>query len=143
MIQFQNELKVEAPVSDVYNFIARLENFPLWNYAVSEVRNLRKKNEKGQDLYGIYRNTTGPKYEEGYLKSYEENKQLIMVVSGGWFPYELEYNFRTEDQNTFMSNVARIYPSKVSFLPLQLAKHQLQKAVYQNLHVLKNVVEKL
>jgi len=142
LITFQNDLKVKAPVSEVYNFLARLENFPSWNYAVSEVRNLHQKNEQGKDLYGVFRHTTGPKYEEGYIKSFNEDEQLVMVVSGGWFSYEMEYNLKEENSYTLMSNVARIYPSKVSFLPLQLAKHQLQRAVSQNLHVLKEKLEK-
>ncbi len=141
MVEFQNSLRINTDVSAVYEYLSKVENFSKWNYAVSEVKKLKKKNGAGKELYGIYRKSSGPKYEEGYLESSIPNQKLVMVIKGGWFPYEMEYTLSVDGSQTLLNNKARLSPSKISYFPLQLAKNNLQKAVYQNLLVLKSKLE--
>jgi len=37
MIEFENSILIQAPISEVYGFLVDLENLPKWNYYVLEV----------------------------------------------------------------------------------------------------------
>ena len=38
MIEFTNQVVIERPVKDVFDFVSQLENAPKWNYFVQQVR---------------------------------------------------------------------------------------------------------
>jgi uncharacterized protein YndB with AHSA1/START domain len=40
MIEFENTVRVDRPITDVFAFLSDLENIPKWNYYVVEVRKL-------------------------------------------------------------------------------------------------------
>lgn len=143
MIEIQNTVMIGTNKDRVFNYLQDLENFPKWNYAVSKVIKLHRTNEFGNELYGIYRESSGPSYEEGWIKNLKSGEKIEFTINGGWFPYEMEYKLSEQGNITELTNYARIYPNLIKKMPLLLAKAQLRGAVQQNLIVLKGILEKM
>jgi hypothetical protein len=141
MIEIKNSVIIHSNNDRVFNYLHDLENFPFWNYAVSKVKKLNKTNDNGDELYGIYRNSSGPRYEEGFIKNLKRGERIVFTINGGWFPYEMEYNLREQENRTELTNLTRLYPNLIKYVPLVLAKNQLKRAVSQNLNVLKEILE--
>ena len=40
MLEFENTIRVDRPIVEVFAFLSDLENIPKWNYYVVEVRKL-------------------------------------------------------------------------------------------------------
>ncbi|WP_096273925.1 SRPBCC family protein [Paucisalibacillus globulus] len=141
MIEIKNSVIIHSNKDQVFNYLCDFENFPYWNYSVSKVEKLNKTNNNGYELYGIYRNSSGPRYEEGFIKNLKRGERIVFTINGGWFPYEVEYNLSGKENKIELTNLARLYPNLIKYVPLLLAKNQLKRAVGQNLNVLKETLE--
>jgi uncharacterized membrane protein len=75
MIHFENELMIERPVEQVFNFVADLENLPKWNYFVEDVsRTSNNGSSRGSTFHQIR------KEDEQDLKILEYIQNQLLVV---------------------------------------------------------------
>jgi carbon monoxide dehydrogenase subunit G len=138
MIQFSNKLMIQLGTSAVFDFLNKMENFPTWNYAVSEIKKV--SNDIGVD-YRLFRNQMGPRVENIKIAEVIEGRKLTLEIKGGWFPYTMTYILTPSTKGTILENEVTINQAGMSGVAAQLFKGQLKQAVGKNLQVLKKILE--
>ncbi len=53
MIEFENRIEAQRSISEVFMFLADLENLPKWNYFVMQVRNITEARPEWLHLSSI------------------------------------------------------------------------------------------
>ncbi|WP_070119679.1 SRPBCC family protein [Bacillus marinisedimentorum] len=140
MLQFSNTLMIKSAPEEIFNYLNRMENYPEWNYAVSEIKRTGYGAEG--EKYQLHRNQIGPGMENVTVTERIENKKLTMELSGGWFPYSVAYEITSDAEKTMLTNNVTIHSSGMNGLVAKIFQGNLKKAVGENLQVLKAILEK-
>lgn len=134
-IEFENAVRIERPVEDVFGFVADPENIPKWNYFVLEV----KKTSDGELGVGsTYHQVRKTDEQDLRMEAYDVNRRVVLATVPPSKPrLEREMLFEVESSSTMLDD-----RWKLELRGLQrLVSRRAQSAVEQNLQVLKHLME--
>ncbi|MBW7453754.1 SRPBCC family protein [Paenibacillus sepulcri] len=137
-ISFSNEIIMDSSVDQIYDYLSKMENFSIWNYAVIRVEAV----EDHKDTYRLVRNLgQHVEIETITIIKAQKNKFLQFQATGGRFSYEMKYELKQLGNKTLLANYATMKPNGISGVLLKLLKGHIQTEVKNNLLVLKNIME--
>lgn len=129
-----------APV-DVYEYLARFENVPVWNYAISETRKITE----GPVRVGTrYRQTrTLPSRREESFEVIDLEPSRLLAIRGELGPFHgvVRYRLSPVGKGTEVVNDVELRARGPLRLVAPLATARVRTAVARNLDVLKQVLE--
>lgn len=140
-MQFSNTVTIERPVADVFAYLARLENLPQWNYAISETRQVSGGSVGVGTRYTQTRRLPSHSSEEVAVVAYESERQLVLRGTFGPFQGSARYVLEPLGNATRLVNDMELEASGVMRLVAPLAAARVKAAVAANLDVLKQVLE--
>ncbi|GAA1986335.1 hypothetical protein GCM10009838_56070 [Catenulispora subtropica] len=141
-MRFDNTLSINAPVDDVFAYLAQPENLPRWNYALSHT----EKTSPGPISVGAtYRQTrTIPRPAEEHFRitAYEPPKLLTMEGDFGPFTGTTSYQLTPLDRyTTRLVNVFHLTAPGALKPIAAIGGAPVKHAVAKNLTVLKRILE--
>lgn len=141
-MKFTNTIAISRRPAEVFAFLADFENVPLWNYAISETRQV------GDGLVGVgsqFRQTrTLPsRSEESFeVTEFEPARKLSIRGILGPFHSEVTYLLEPTSGSTVLRNTMNLRPSGPLRLVAPIAASRLKSAVAANLETLKTILER-
>jgi uncharacterized protein YndB with AHSA1/START domain len=141
-MNFANTVRIDRRPAEVFAFLARFENIPQWNYAISETRN-----EAGGPV-GVgsrYRQTrTLPtRSEETFVVTeFEPDRRLSIRGALGPFHGDITYVLEPAGNGTILSNTMSLQASGPLRVVAPLATSRVKEAVAANLGTLKEILER-
>jgi uncharacterized membrane protein len=138
MIQIRNELLINKPKEDTFKFLSQFENIPLWNYYVKSVKKISSNNSGSGTIYHQIR-----KNDQQKFKVIEYNPPGLIAIetiddSSPRFRRTFKLN-QTNDQ-TLLDDTFEVDTGSPVILE-RLLKNKVKKAVSNNLHNLKDLLE--
>jgi uncharacterized protein YndB with AHSA1/START domain len=140
-VHFSNQIAIERPVHQVFEFVADPENVPKWNYAIEETRKTSDGPVGVGTTYSQVR--TVPSRSEESLEVTDLEPDERFAIHGGLGPFlgTLIYEFEDVDGSTKLTNTADLEASGFLKLAAPIAVGRISGAVAQNLRVLKGILE--
>jgi uncharacterized protein YndB with AHSA1/START domain len=93
-MQFTNMITIDRPIAEVFAFLARFENVPRWNAAISETQRISIGPMKVGVRYAQTRTRPTRSEEQFEVTAYEPDRKLAIRGTfgpfSGCFIYELE-----------------------------------------------------
>jgi len=140
-MRFTNTITIRRPAADVFTFLARFENVPRWNYAISETRKV-SDGPVGVGTRYVQSRTVPRRSEEAFeITEYEPDRKLSIKGSLGPFHAEATYVLEQTGDVTRLSNTMDLAPSGLLSLVAPLATSRVKAAVAENLGTLKQILE--
>jgi len=137
-MKFQNVIGIQAPINDVFEFVADMRNMPKWNYFVTKVT---QENGDGPKLGACYyqtRKTDSQRYE---LNHYEPGQSLIIKTIPGSLPiFERHLRFEATANSTRLIDEMTLCTGYPGILE-RLFVGRTRRAVAENLEKLKELLE--
>jgi hypothetical protein len=141
-MDFDNTLLIDAPIREVFGYLARLENLPEWNYA------LRRTEQTSPGPVGVgstFRQTrTLPRPAEETFRVTRFEPPSLLTVDGDFGPFRGTVTYELTavgSHTTRLANTAHLnIPGALKVLT-GLAGPRIKHEVAQNLHVLKTIIE--
>ena len=137
-MKFQNVIEVQAPINDVFEFVADMRNMPKWNYYVTKVT---QENGDGPKLGACYyqtRKTDSQRYE---IIHYEPEQSLIIKTIPGSSPiFERHIRFEATANGTRLIDEMMLHTGYPGILE-RLFVGRTRRAVAENLGKLKELLE--
>ena len=139
MIEFENTIRIDRPVAEVFAFLSDLENIPKWNYYVLEVKKLSNGPIEIGTIYHQVRKTDE---QDLRITELDQNNKIVVKTLPKSSP-SLEMRFSLYDEG----NATRIrdewkldsgWPAPVEWL----GSGKIKSAVAENLTKLKELLEK-
>jgi uncharacterized protein YndB with AHSA1/START domain len=140
-LRFSNEITIERPLHEVFEFVADPENVPKWNDAIVETR---KTSEGPVGIGTTYRQIRSvPSRSEESFEVTELEPDRRFAIHGGVGPFvgTLTYEFEDEDGTTRLTNTADLEASGVMRLAAPIAAGRIRGAAAENLGFLKGLLE--
>ncbi|MEJ1109600.1 MULTISPECIES: SRPBCC family protein [unclassified Kribbella] len=140
-MKFTNTITIDRPLSQVFAYLADLENLPRWNYAIGATR---KITAGPVDVGSRYLQTrTIPVHTEEQLEiiEFEPDHRLTIRGSLNSLPAQVTYTLRAEEGATFLTNTVDLQPPRHLKLVAPVATLRIKSAVAANLAVLKRTLE--
>jgi uncharacterized membrane protein len=137
MLEFENTIRIDRPIHEVFAFLAHLENIPKWNYYVLEVRQL------SNGVIGIgtrYHQVRKTDEQVLSITEYEPNHKLAVKTVPPSSP-NLEMRFTLYDEGgvTRIVDKWKLDLGKPALLE-RLAAAKIKSAVAENLEKLKQLL---
>ena len=140
-MKFTNTITIDRPLSQVFVYLADLENLPRWNYAIGATR---KITAGPVDVGSRYLQTrTIPVHTEEHLEIIEFEPDHRLAISGSLnsLPAQVTYTLRAEEDATCLTNTVDLQPPRHLKLVAPVATLRIKSAVAANLAVLKRTLE--
>ncbi|WP_067725267.1 SRPBCC family protein [Oceanobacillus damuensis] len=141
MARFSNTLMISSDAKDVFHYLAKMENFTVWNYAVQQITKVKSTEGIVGSKYHLLRGMGLQSFEEIVITEYVPNERLTFDASGKVFSYRMAYELEQQSQGTLLTNKAEIISSGMKGIMIGIMKNNIKKAVNQNLHVLKSLFD--
>ncbi|MGJ9458361.1 SRPBCC family protein [Oceanobacillus sp. CF4.6] len=141
MARFSNTLMISSDAKDVFQYLAKMENFTIWNYAVQQIKKVNSNEGIIGSKYHLLRGTGLQSFEEIVITEYVPNERLTFEASGNIFSYTMTYELEQQSQGTLLTNKAKIISSGMTGIMIGVMQNNIKKAVNENLHVLKNIFD--
>lgn len=141
MESFSNVVTIDRPVGDVFAFMSDFENVPKWNYAITETRQSSAGPVGEGTTYVQRREIPRPGEEQFTVQEFVPDRRLVVEGVLGPFPARLSYEFSPSDGGTVLTNVVDLQMRGPLRLVGGIAASRVKKAVAENLHVLKRLLE--
>jgi uncharacterized membrane protein len=137
-MRFQNVVEIEAPINDVFEFVADMRNMPKWNYFVTRVN---QENGDGPELGARYyqtRKTDSQRYE---IIHFEPGISLTIKTIPGASPmFERHLRFEAVAKGTRLIDEMSL-PTGYPRLLEGFFVGRIRRAVAENLGKLKELLE--
>ena len=137
-MKFQNVIEIQAPINEVFEFVADMRNMPKWNYFVTMVS---QENGDGPKLGACYyqkRKTDSQRYE---IIHYEPGQSLIIKTLPGSSPiFERHLRFQATANSTRLIDKMTLRTGYHGILE-RLVVGRTRRAVAENLVKLKELLE--
>lgn len=145
MIGFENTLTINKPSDEVFDYLSKMENLSIWNYAILDTRKHIGNDENStNDIYLLTRNLFGRNVTE-LFKINEIIRplkiQIETIENTGPFNYTTTYFLKETNNITILTNKIELSVGKTLKPFGGIIKSQVKKEVFNNLHVLKGVLE--
>ncbi|MEW9534210.1 SRPBCC family protein [Microbispora sp. NPDC049125] len=139
-VHFTNALRIERPVSAVFDYLADLRNLPAWNYAIRETRPVTPGPAGLGSVYQQLRSLPRPMREQLEIVEYEPGRRL--VIEGGFGLLQGRSIYDLEEAATATNLVNEIeLEAGARNAPGGLVTRGIAHAVARNLRVLKDILE--
>jgi len=140
-MRFTNTITIERDRAEVFEFLARFENVPRWNYAISETRKV-SSGPTGVGSRYVQSRTVPARSEETFeVTEFEPASRLSVQGTLGRFPARLTYLLESIANGTRLTNTVDLEPSGLLGLIAPLATARVKSAVAENLGTLKKILE--
>lgn len=140
-MRFENTVRIDRPVEDIFEFLAEFENIPKWNYAIAETNQL---SDGPVGVGTIYRQVrTQPSMSEETFEVTEFEPSRRLAIRGGFGPLEgtMTYDLEPDDGGTRLTNSADLEGHGLAKIAAPLASGRISEAVAANLSALKLLLE--
>lgn len=140
-MKFTNTITINRPAAEVFAYLADLENLPRWNYAIQQTRKVSPGPVAVGTRYQQVR--TVPTQQEESLEVVELEAGRRLTVSGtlNKLPARLDYDLESDGETTVLTNTVDLTLQAPLVVVSFLATRQIQKAVAENLAVLREILE--
>jgi uncharacterized protein YndB with AHSA1/START domain len=141
-MRFDNTLTVNAPIADVFAYLARPEHLPRWNYALSHT----EQTSPGPIGVGTtYRQTrTIPRPATEHFRIIEFDPPNLLAMDGDFGPLTGTASYRLtrlDEHTTRLVNTFRLTAPGALKAIAPIAGSNVKHAVAKNLSVLKQILE--
>jgi uncharacterized membrane protein len=140
-VEFTNTVTIDRPANDVFAFLTRFENVPLWNYAISETRQLGSGPVAVGTRYTQTRTIPSPAVEEFEVTALDPDRWIAINGALGPFHGDVTYALEASGGSTTLTNTMVLHPTGALRLVAGLAGPGVRRAVAENLQVLKRLLE--
>lgn len=138
MLEFENTIRVNRPVTEVFAFLSDLENIPKWNYYVLEVRKTSNGPIKIGTTYHQVRKTD---QQDLRIITLEQNHTVAIKTLPQSSPsLEMRFNLYDEGSTTRIRDQWKLETGQPALLE-RLAAGKVKSAVAENLSKLKQLLE--
>jgi uncharacterized protein YndB with AHSA1/START domain len=141
-MKFTNVVTIDRPPAEVFAYLARFENIPRWNYAISETRKLTSAPVGVGARYRQHRTIPSPSEEEFEVVEFEPDRRLAVDGDLALLHGRVTYVLESAGDATTLTNTMDLRASGPANLVAQLASRRVQAAVAANLDVLKELLER-
>jgi uncharacterized membrane protein len=141
-VKFTNVVTINRPRADVFEYLARFENIPAWNYAISETRKLTSGPVGVGTRYRQHRTIPSPSDEEFEVVEFEPDRRLSVDGDLALLHGRVSYALEAAGGATMLTNSMDLRAPGAANLVAQLASRRVQAAVAANLDVLKELLER-
>jgi uncharacterized protein YndB with AHSA1/START domain len=140
-MKFTNIITINRPPADVFGFLVRFENVPLWNYAISETTKITDGPVRVGSRYRQTRTLPSRSEETFEVTEVEPDRRLSIHGVLGPFHGEVTYLLESAGNGTALTNTMNLQPSGPLRLVAPLAASRVKSAVAANLDSLKQILE--
>lgn len=138
MIEFENTIRIERPITEVFAFLSDFENIPKWNYYVIEVTKLSNGPIGIGTMYHQVRKTDE---QDLRITEFDLNHRIVVETLPGSSPsFEMRFSLSEEGNTTLFRDEWRLDSGLPA--PLEwLGAGRIKSAVAENLKKLKELLE--
>jgi hypothetical protein len=140
-MEFTNMITINRRPAEVFGFLARFENVPLWNYAVSGTRQVSGGRVGVGTRYRQTRTFAFPRSETFEVTGFEPDRRIAIDGALGPFRGEVSYLLRPAGPGTALVNTVNLQPRGLLRFVAPLATSLIKAAVAANLSTLKQILE--
>src|ERR671913_1916967 len=138
MLKFENTIRIDRPVDEVFAFLSDFENIPKWNYYVLEVRQLSESPIGVGTTYHQVRKTDEQDFR---IIEFEPNHTVAMKTLPQSSPdLEMRFTLYEEGNTTRTRDEWKLDTGRPALLE-KLAGRRVKSAVAENLAKLKELLE--
>ncbi len=139
MLEFENTITINRPLSEVFEFVADPENFPRWNYYVLTVSKLSDGPIGVGTAYHQIRKTDEQDFR---VTEFERNRRVMLKTSPHSTPgLEMQFTFYKQAGETRLRDVWKLDTGLPAALEW-LGARRVRSAMGENLARLKELLEK-
>jgi uncharacterized membrane protein len=138
MLEFENTIRIDRPIAEVFRFLSDLENIPKWNYYVLEV----KKTSEGPTRIGTtYHQVRKTDQQDLRIIELEPNHTVgVKTLPRSSPSLEMRFNLSEEENSTLILDEWKLETGQPALLE-RLAAGKIKSAVAANLAKLKELLE--
>jgi len=138
MLEFENTIRIDRPIVEVFAFLTDFENIPKWNYYVLEVRRLSESPTAIGTTYHQVRKTDQQDFR---LTEFEANRTVAVKTLPRSSPgFERRFTLYEEGDTTRIRDEWKLDTGRPAILE-RLARGRVKSAVAENLAKLKELLE--
>jgi uncharacterized membrane protein len=138
VLEFENTIRIDRPVDEVFAFLSDFENIPEWNYYVLEVRQLSESPIGVGTTYHQVRKTDEQDFR---IIEFEPGHTVAVKTLPGSSPdLELRFTLFEEGNTTRVRDEWKLDTGRPAILE-RLAGGKVKSAVAENLAKLKELLE--
>lgn len=140
-MRFTNSVSVRRNAVDTFEYLARFENIPQWNYAISRTWKVSEGPVGVGSTYRQERTVPSHAEETFEVTEFEPDRRLAIEGTLGPFAARLTYRLEQTGDATLITNDVDLEPTGLTRLVAPLAANRIKSAVAANLKVLKQLLE--
>jgi uncharacterized membrane protein len=138
MLKFENTIRIDRPVEEVFAFLSDFENIPKWNYYVLEVRQLSESPIGVGTTYHQVRKTDEQDFR---IIEFEPGHTVgVKTLPQSSPSFERKFTLYEEGDTTRLRDEWKLDTGRPAFLE-RLAGGRVKSAVAENLAKLKELLE--
>jgi uncharacterized membrane protein len=138
MLEFENSIRINRPIAEVFAFLVDLENLPKWNYYVLEVT---KRSDGPIRIGTTYRQVRKTDEQDLRITELEPNHTLtVQTVPSSSPSLEMRFRLDAEADTTLIRDAWKL-DTGVPALFERLGARRIQSAAAENLSKLKELLE--
>ncbi len=142
MLEFENTIRIDRPVDEVFAFLSDFENIPKWNYYVLEVRQLSESPIGTGTTYHQVRHQVRETDEQDFrITEFEPGHTVAVKTLPQSSPsFERRFTLYEEGNTTRVRDEWKLDTGRPAILE-KLAGRRVKSAVAENLAKLKELLE--
>jgi uncharacterized membrane protein len=138
MPEFENTIRIERPVDEIFAFLSDFENIPKWNYYVLEVRQL---SERPIGVGTTYHQVRKADQQDFRIIEFEPDHTVTVKTLPQSSPsFERRFTLYEEGDTTRVRDEWKLDTGRPAVLE-RLARGRVKSAVAENLAKLKELLE--
>jgi uncharacterized membrane protein len=138
VLEFENTIRIEHPIEEVFAFLSDFENTPRWNYYVLEVRQL---SENPIGIGTTYHQVRKTDEQDLHITEFEANRTVAVKTLPQSSPsFERRFTLYEEGNTTRIRDEWKLDTGRPVILE-RLAGGRVRSAVAENLAKLKELLE--
>jgi uncharacterized membrane protein len=138
VLEFENTIRIERPIEEVFAFLSDFENIPKWNYFVLEVRQL---SESPVGVGTIYHQVRKTDEQDFHITEFEANRTVAVKTLPHSSPsFERRFTLYEEGNTTRIRDEWMLNTGRPAVLE-KLTGGRVKSAVAENLAKLKELLE--
>jgi uncharacterized membrane protein len=138
VLEFENTIRIDRPVGEVFAFLSDFENIPKWNYYVLEVRRL---SEGPTGIGTTYLQVRKTDQQDFRIIEFEPDHMVAVKTLPQSSPsFERRFTLYEEGDTTRLRDQWKLDTGRPALLE-RLARGRVKSAVAENLAKLKELLE--
>ena len=138
MLEFENTIRIDRPIDEVFAFLSDFENIPKWNYYVLEVRQL---SESPRGIGTTYHQVRKTDEQDFRIIEFEPSHTVAVKTLPHSSPsFEMRFTLYEEGDTTRVRDEWKLDTGRLALLE-RLTGGRVKSAVAENLAKLKELLE--